>query len=166
MKITINDIKKFVNDFYSIDLNAKDRNDSVCNARGLYYYMCYKYSTEIISTKKLSNSVGRKQNGTVLIYLENIGVCNVYNKDLYYRLQILEKHFLEKFDVHKIDYDFELQSRDLLLLKQLHRKAVERNRIYYNKNNSLKNEIKSLKMKLNESHKSTSTSPVLLNKVG
>lgn len=101
MKITKSQIKKFVEQYYNIGDIYNNYNQKYSKHRGYFFYLCYKYSTDIINTKELADFIGLKQHGTVINMLNKIEYGLMYDKRVKLELSAIENQFNKTFEVEK-----------------------------------------------------------------
>ena len=150
MKITIKEIKKFVDDYVGFDINIRTNKEEKVFVRWFYFYLCFKYATEYVSLQNIADSVNIKKHATVIYGLKELDSLISYNKYQQKNLNLLEESFLEHFkDVKKdfeVDYDLDILklNRNLKNLKaKYNRKTNEYDKLY-NINRHNKAKIKQL----------------------
>lgn len=136
-------IRDFINDFYRIKIQSNSRDTHIVKARMFYYYMCFKFSNDIVSAKQVGLSINRKQHGTVLGHIESMEELKIYDKFSFKKYQVLESAFLEKYEPFKSDENFKIDSKDDLLIKAKLRRVIRKNIL-------LNHKIKNLKIRLGE----------------
>lgn len=140
-KINNDVIRDFINEFYRIELRSKSRDSHIAKARAFYYYLCYKYSNDITSAKQVASSINKKQHGTVLSCLEKFDEMKVYDKTSFIKYQKLESAFLEEYEPFKHEDSFNIENKDILMLRARLIKLTKSNIL-------LRDKLKNLKIKV------------------
>ena len=145
--ITKRDIKLFIeNHFNEDDISKKEKRLSV--HRGYFYYMCYKYSTDIINSSELRIFMKVSQHGTVINALDRTRDYLEVDKRAKLEYGCLENEFLKIYEVPEIIkevYAFKDGNRKLINLQNKY------NKLLY-KNQNLKAKILKLKNKTHENN--------------
>lgn len=116
MKITKSQIKKFVEEYYAIENIYNNKNKNIAIHRGYFFYLCYKYSTDVINTKELADFIGLKQHGTVINMLNKIKHGLMYDKRVKLELSAIEHQFKKTFEVE--NFIIEVHTYSSLKLKR------------------------------------------------
>ena len=148
MKRSIENIYKYVNNFYDIDIKEKTREDEFIICRAFFYYLTLKYCTDVVNFNVLSRFVNI-QHGCVINSFTRVDEMEVYDKDNHKRLQYLENEFIKHFNIKENEFNLPVSKKEVLLLN--HRYKYNRN-----KNKELQLEVNRLTSKLRSIKKAIS----------
>lgn len=126
MRITKQDIKEFIEFHFEVD-NIFIKSQTYSIFRAYFYYLCYKYVTQVINSIELARFAGIKQHGTILNGLNNVANGMLYDKRIKIELSCLESEFLKKFKVGEDILQIQSYS-ELLLKRKLSNSIIENNK--------------------------------------